>query len=128
MPDLSATAVANPNLAFIKYWGNQDNTLRLPANGSISMNLAGLITQTCVNFDPTLKGDTLTLNGIISTGKSLHRMIAFLNVVRHLAGKKLFGYIITENNFPTGAGIASSASAYADRKSTRLNSSHANIS
>jgi len=113
MPDLSAAAVACPNIAFIKYWGNQDNTLRLPANGSISMNLAGLTTQTCVTFDPVLKSDTLTLNGIPSTGKSLHRMVAFLDVVRHLASKKLFGRVTTENNFPTGAGIASSASAYA---------------
>ena len=40
----TATTQAFANLAFIKYWGNRDNTLRLPANGSISMNLDGLIT------------------------------------------------------------------------------------
>ncbi len=27
-------ALAHPNIALIKYWGNRDNTLRLPANGS----------------------------------------------------------------------------------------------
>ncbi len=38
----TATAVAHPNIAFIKYWGNRDDSLRLPQNGSISMNLAEL--------------------------------------------------------------------------------------
>ena len=38
------------NIAFIKYWGNRDDALRLPMNGSISMNFAGLITRTTVSF------------------------------------------------------------------------------
>lgn len=42
----TATAQAHPNIAFIKYWGNRDERLRLPSNGSISMNLAGLETRT----------------------------------------------------------------------------------
>ena len=46
----SATAQAHPNIAFIKYWGNRDDALRLPANGSISMNLDGLYTRTTVSF------------------------------------------------------------------------------
>ena len=52
MPDLTATAVANANIAFIKYWGNRDTRLRLPVNGSISMNLDGLVTRTRVAFRP----------------------------------------------------------------------------
>jgi diphosphomevalonate decarboxylase len=42
----SATAKAHPNIAFIKYWGNSNSLLRIPANGSISMNLEGLFTTT----------------------------------------------------------------------------------
>jgi len=38
----TAIAQASPNIAFIKYWGNRDNTLRLPANGSISMNSSSM--------------------------------------------------------------------------------------
>ena len=37
--DRWATALAHPNIAFIKYWGNQDDDLRLPASSSLSMNL-----------------------------------------------------------------------------------------
>ncbi len=63
MTSPSATAIAHPNIAFIKYWGNRDEALRLPANGSISMNLAGLETRTTVRVDATLSADRLTLNG-----------------------------------------------------------------
>ena len=42
----TATAQSHPNIAFIKYWGNRDNELRIPSNSSISMNLDGLFTRT----------------------------------------------------------------------------------
>ncbi len=109
----SAAAQAHPNIAFIKYWGNRSDRLRLPANGSISMNLSCLVTQTCVTFDAALDSDCLVLNHTRLAGKALLRIISFLNVVRRMAGKQLFARVTSENNFPTGAGIASSASAYA---------------
>ncbi|MCI0554167.1 MAG: hypothetical protein L0287_24720 [Anaerolineae bacterium] len=59
----TTTAQANPNLAFIKYWGNRDNTLRLPMNGSISMNLDGLYTRTTVSFQPSLPFDDKFIQG-----------------------------------------------------------------
>ena len=54
MPSLTATARANPNIAFIKYWGNRDDNLRLPSNPSISMNLDGLYTETTVTWSDDL--------------------------------------------------------------------------
>lgn len=113
MARFSATAVAHPNIAFIKYWGNRDDKLRLPANGSISMNLAGLTTQTCVTFDTDLKADSLSFNGNPSYGRALARIAAFLDLVRQAAGRQVFASVTTENNFPTGAGVASSAAAFA---------------
>jgi diphosphomevalonate decarboxylase len=109
----TTSAIAHPNIAFIKYWGNRDHRLRLPVSGSISMNLAGLETRTRVNFDPHLSADTLTLNGRQITGPGLERVSAFLNSVRSLAGIETHARVDSENNFPTGAGIASSASAFA---------------
>jgi diphosphomevalonate decarboxylase len=109
----SATAQAHPNIAFIKYWGNKDNSLRLPMNGSISMNLDGLLTRTTVSFQPSLALDEFVLNGHEMTGHSLERVSAIIDLVRAKAGFNLRAEVVSENNFPTGAGIASSASAFA---------------
>lgn len=109
----SATATAHPNIAFIKYWGNRDDALRLPANGSLSMNLDRLFTRTSVAFDPALRADSLMLNGVEQSGPALERVGRFLEIVRGMAGARLFARVVSENNFPTGAGIASSAAAFA---------------
>ena len=113
MKTLSATAQSNPNIAFIKYWGNRDAFLRLPSNGSISMNLDGLTTRTTVSFQPSLPFDELIINGREVVGKGLERVSAFLDLVRGMAGIGMKAEILSENNFPSGAGIASSASAFA---------------
>jgi diphosphomevalonate decarboxylase len=63
MPIHTTTAQSHPNIAFIKYWGNRDNVLRLPMNSSISMNLDGLYTRTTVSFQPSLPFDELIING-----------------------------------------------------------------
>ena len=109
----TATAQANPNIAFIKYWGNRDNTLRLPVNGSISMNLDGLYTQTTVSFQPSLPFDELIINGHEVTGTGLNRVSYILDIIRGMANIHERAEVMTENNFPSGAGIASSASAFA---------------
>jgi diphosphomevalonate decarboxylase len=108
-----ASAIAHPNIAFIKYWGLQDEEKRLPANNSISMNIGGLSTRTTVEFDPSLKEDRLLLNGENISGSSLHRVQGFMDRIRQMAGQPLFARITSENNFPTGAGVASSASGFA---------------
>jgi diphosphomevalonate decarboxylase len=68
----TATAEASPNIAFIKYWGNRDNHLRLPMNGSISMNMDSLFTRTTVSFQPSLPYDELIINGHEVTGQGAH--------------------------------------------------------
>ena len=109
----TATSIANANIAFIKYWGNRDNALRLPSNGSISMNLDGLFTRTTVSFQPSLPFDELIIGGHEVTGKGLDRVSYILDLVREMAGIKMNAEVMSENNFPAGAGIASSAAAFA---------------
>ncbi|MFC1936353.1 diphosphomevalonate decarboxylase [Chloroflexota bacterium] len=108
-----ATAVAFPNIAFIKYWGNIDHHLNIPTTGSISMNLGGLETCTTVHFDSALTADQLTLNNRKTGGEALARVSALLDRVRELSNNDGYAQITSENNFPTGSGIASSASAFA---------------
>lgn len=113
MKKYTATAISCPNIAFIKYWGNCDSDARIPANGSISMNLGGLETCTSVTFDAFLSSDDLVLNGETAGGSALGRVSEFLNRVRLMAGIHHFARIESKNNFPMGAGIASSASGFA---------------
>jgi diphosphomevalonate decarboxylase len=109
----TATAQANPNLAFIKYWGNRDDTLRIPSNGSISMNLDGLYTRTTVSFQPSLPYDELIINGHEVGGAGRDRISYILDIIRGMANIHERAEVISENNFPSGTGIASSASAFA---------------
>lgn len=109
----TSTAQSHPNIAFIKYWGNFDNELRIPLNGSISMNLDRLTSRTTVSFQPSLPFDELVINGHEVTGAGLERVSYILDIVRGMAKIADRAEIITENNFPSGAGIASSASAFA---------------
>lgn len=107
-----AAALAHPNIAFIKYWGNRDHALRLPSNGSISMNLESLETRTTVEFRDPLREDTLEVNGQPLTGPALERVRIFMDEVRRLSGEERHAAIVSRNNFPMGAGIASSAAAF----------------
>jgi diphosphomevalonate decarboxylase len=109
----TAIAQAFANIAFIKYWGNRDNELRIPMNGSISMNLDGLFTRTTVSFQPSLPFDQLIINGHEIMGAGRDRVSYVLGIIREMAGIHDSAEVMTENNFPSGAGIASSASAFA---------------
>jgi diphosphomevalonate decarboxylase len=87
--------------------------LRLPVNGSISINLDGLHTRTTVSFQAALAQDELVINGRGVSGAGLGRVSSILDEVRAAAGLRFRAAVSSENNFPTGAGIASSASAFA---------------
>lgn len=110
---MKATAKAHSNIAFIKYWGNADESLRLPANASLSMNLEGVNTITTVVWDPEYEVDTLIINGNPADSKATQRVSIQLDAIRRRLDLDLNASVISENNFPMGAGIASSASSFA---------------
>jgi len=113
MTDGKATAISCANIAFVKYWGRRDHALRLPLNSSISMNLDAATTTTTVQFDPALTADQVVISGAETTGQTARRVSEHLDRVRTLAGIGTRARVESQNSFPMGAGIASSASAFA---------------
>jgi diphosphomevalonate decarboxylase len=109
---MRATAVAHPNVALIKYWGKSDTRKNLPATGSLSITLGGLHTRTRVEFSEDLSHDSLLLDGKPDAAADV-RMVRCLDELRQHAGSKLFAAVESANDFPTGAGLASSASGFA---------------
>ena len=77
------------------------------------MNLAELETRTRVTFDSSFPMDIFDLNGKRQNGPALDRVLKHLDLLRGLRGISTHAHILSENNFPTGAGIASSASGFA---------------
>ena len=77
------------------------------------MNLANLSTTTTVSINPKLNSDYLKLNGSTQTGSALHRTQHYLNLIRKIYNRDGFLEIISNNDFPMSAGIASSASGFA---------------
>jgi len=110
-----ATARAGSNIAFIKYWGVGDPNLNLPLNNSISMTLGDLYTTTTVEWvHPRLLGaDEVTIDGRMLDGKAAERITRHLDRIRSLTGSVDRARVVSRNNFPTGSGIASSASGFA---------------
>ncbi|MBO9039970.1 diphosphomevalonate decarboxylase [Curtobacterium flaccumfaciens] len=111
---LTATAVAHPNIALVKYWGKADAQLALPATGSVSMGLDVFPTTTTVTVDGGREArDAFTLNGHVVDDGALGRVQQFLDLVRELAGSSERASVVSDNTVPTGAGLASSASGFA---------------
>lgn len=112
LPMPSATALAHPNIALIKYWGKRDDGDNLPAVGSLSVTLDALCTRTTVSFDAALTHDELVLNdSVLADDQS--RLSRCLDALRALADSGQYARVESKNDFPTGAGLASSASGYA---------------
>lgn len=108
-----AKALAHPNIALSKYWGKREHGHNLPAVPSLSVTLAGMATTTLVAFEPGLAADRFLLGGAPAPDAAARRVTALLDRVRRAAGLSLSATVTSENDFPTAAGLASSASAFA---------------
>lgn len=102
------TVQAFANIALVKYWGKQDATWNLPMTGSLSVTLDPLSTHT--RLTPA-EQDQLWLNGEATPlPDPIQKVLAF---ARERFGVGSAFRIDSHNHFPTAAGVASSASAYA---------------
>jgi diphosphomevalonate decarboxylase len=80
---------------------------------SLSLTLEALRTTTSVRFDASLNADELVLAGSAVSGRPLARVTKLLDTVRAEAGREERARVESNNDFPTAAGLASSASGFA---------------
>ncbi|XP_016053475.1 PREDICTED: diphosphomevalonate decarboxylase [Miniopterus natalensis] len=127
-PLVAVTCTAPVNIAVIKYWGKRDEELILPINSSLSVTLHQdqLKTTTTAVISKDFTEDRIWLNGR-EEDIGQPRIQACLREIRRLARKRRSGdegdlpplslsykvHIASVNNFPTAAGLASSAAGYA---------------
>ncbi|HUS60446.1 MAG TPA: diphosphomevalonate decarboxylase [Nevskiaceae bacterium] len=107
-----ATAKSPANIAFIKYWGKKDPQINLPFNNSISMNLSHCFTVTTVEFVKRFRKDRVFINDKEVFAGKKDRVVNILNIVRKMAKIDWKARVVSQNNFPADAGIASSASGF----------------
>ena len=112
MTNGKAAAVAHPIQGLIKYHGLRNEKLRLPFHDSISVCEGALFTKTTVEFDESLKADSLEIGGKAAEPRELERASAVLEGLRKAAGVKTKAKIISENS-TGGKGLGYSASAFA---------------
>jgi diphosphomevalonate decarboxylase len=109
---MKATAIAPASIALIKYWGRKDETLRLPKNGSISINASNLLTTTTVDFSSSYKKDSVTIDDQEKTDEAA-RVIKHLDRIRSFAKISDRAKVVSLNSFPTSTGLSSSSSGFA---------------
>lgn len=113
------TCRAPVNIAVVKYWGKRDEKLVLPINSSISasLHIDHMCTTTTVAASREFIKDRIWLNGREESMDN-PRLQTVLHKVKERASNKnelkdCHIHICSENNFPTAAGLASSAAGYA---------------
>jgi len=107
-PRVRGEAFAPANIALCKYWGKRNAELNLPVNSSLSISLGKLGTRTIIKF--AKNADRIFLNGKVAPKAFAARLSAYLDLFRK---EDQFFEVRTENNIPTAAGLASSASGFA---------------
>lgn len=119
---VKSSAIAHSNIAFVKYWGrslDQNPNLNIPSNDSVSMTKYGirhgthLQTHTTIDFSSAYEEDTAILYGEVLIGRRMERILRVVNPLREYANIDCRFRMMSRNDFPTQAGLASSASGFA---------------
>ncbi|MFX0124940.1 MAG: diphosphomevalonate decarboxylase [Candidatus Hodarchaeota archaeon] len=110
---MKKTAIANSNIALVKYWGKRNDELILPYNSSISMTLDKLYTITTVEFSEKYDNFQVIINDKVATDDEYYRIVNHLKLIRQQVNISSFAKVISSSNFPKKAGLASSASGFA---------------
>jgi len=118
---MKSSAIAHSNIAFIKYLGRSqqhDPSLNIPSNDSVSMTKYGLTkgthlqTITTIDFSDSYEEDIAILDGEAVKERKMERILSVVDPLRGKAGVEYNFKMMSENDFPTQAGLASSASGF----------------
>ena len=101
---------ASPSLALIKYWGKQPGGVNVPATTSIAVTLSHLETITEVRIVDSADRQCVRVAG---EPQNPDRYKEFFANLRNVLRRKVWFDVDSINSFPTGAGLASSSSAFA---------------
>jgi len=119
---VKSSAIAYSNIALIKYWGrslDHDPNLNIPSNDSVSMTKYGLTqgmhlqTHTTIDFSDAHEEDIAILEGKVLIGRKMERILKVVDPLRKYANIDWKFKMMSKNDFPTQAGLASSASGFA---------------
>lgn len=119
---------AHTNIALIKYWGKENETLIIPKNNSLSLTLDAFYTETQVTFDSNLEADELWIDEERQSGAALKKAQTILNLTREKADCSWYAKVESINHVPTAAGLASSASGLAALAGAASNALELNLS
>lgn len=119
---MKSSAIAHSNIALIKYWGrsqHHDPNLNIPLNDTVSITKYGLTdgiqlqTHTTIEFSSDYDEDQAAVGGQQIMGRHLERIIRVIDHLRDISKISYKFKMQSKNDFPTQAGLASSASAFA---------------
>lgn len=116
-----AKAISTPNIAFIKYWGNRNQELRLPANDSLSMTLDSPTVEMTIDHAEEFSLRSFNDQGVERQLREcdVARFQVHLNLVKRYLS--LMGIrdairdsvaINVRSHVPSGIGLASSAAVF----------------
>lgn len=115
------TAISTPNIALIKYWGNRQNDVRLPAADSLSMVLDSPSVQISVEPSEQFRSTSFDASGTIvpQSQKSIERLEkhwrlvqTYLKTIGRLDGVPDHVSLVIRSEIPPAIGLASSAAIF----------------
>ena len=109
------TALSHPNKALVIYWGNENDTLRIPTRSSLSITLQGI--NHPLDYIVSLRTiqsserDKVIIDGIEDKGDIYSHLVDHLDSMRSYTGFREKVEVTTRKSFPVGSGLAGSAAS-----------------
>ena len=109
------TALSHPNKAFVIYWGNRNDTLRIPTRSSLSVTLQGINHPLDYVISLRTLGsserDKVIIDGTEDKGEIYNHFVHHLNAMRRYTGFRQKLEVSAKASFPVGSGLAGSAAS-----------------